>query len=271
MTMSNPRCPRCTTEAPRRLPDGQIFCPSLRSACCSPHRSRQAPGGRQAQELIGTVVPDPSAFGQVQAPMDGRIELAEHGISHVGQRVEAGEILALLRRPSPSPTSAPCSSSPPKSSASCASPSRSSRASPASPASSRRRTSTTRAPSSMPCESSSASGTQGRRARRPQGAGHRHHLVSNVRAGQVVTTRDTLFEIVDPDRLWIEALGAPRTPYRHFRRPRHRSRRPLDQAVLLGRAPSLRQQSQPLQFKVDEPHEGYIGSAVKVFVQHGDP
>ena len=31
--------------------------------------------------------------------------------------------------------------------------------------------------------------------------------VANVRAGQVVTTRDTLFEIVDPGRLWIEELN----------------------------------------------------------------
>ena len=32
--------------------------------------------------------------------------------------------------------------------------------------------------------------------------------VANVRAGQVVSGRDTLFEILDPDRLWVEAAGA---------------------------------------------------------------
>ena len=31
--------------------------------------------------------------------------------------------------------------------------------------------------------------------------------VANVRAGQVVSARDTLFEIVDPERLWIEATA----------------------------------------------------------------
>ena len=51
---------------------------------------------RQSRVLIGTVVPDPSSFGQVQAPMEGRIELTERGISNVGQRVEAGEVLAYL-------------------------------------------------------------------------------------------------------------------------------------------------------------------------------
>ena len=39
----------------------------------------------------------------------------------------------------------------------------------------------------------------------------------------------------------------------------------------VGRAPSLRQQAQPLLFKVEEIHDGLIiGSAVKVYVQQGD-
>ena len=28
-----------------------------------------------------------------------------------------------------------------------------------------------------------------------------------MRAGQVVIARDTLFEIVDPDKLWVEGIG----------------------------------------------------------------
>ena len=57
------------------------------------------PFKRQAaltRELIGTIVSDPSAFGQVQAPMDGQIEVSERGISFAGQKVQAGEVLALL-------------------------------------------------------------------------------------------------------------------------------------------------------------------------------
>ena len=97
--------------------------------------------------------------------------------------------------------------------------------------------------------------------------------VANVRAGQVVTTRETLFEIVDPHRLWIEAIGvaahaAPDITAAHATDPDGHSIR----LSYLGRAPSLRQQSQPLQFKVEEVHDGLIiGSAVKVYVQQGEP
>ena len=85
------------TDAPRRLPDGDVFLPKPSQRLLHVRTlvaKREA--ARQGRELIGTVVPDPSTFGQVQAPMDGRIELAERGISHVGQHVEAGEVLAYL-------------------------------------------------------------------------------------------------------------------------------------------------------------------------------
>ncbi|HWK33469.1 MAG TPA: hypothetical protein VNR51_07295, partial [Hyphomicrobium sp.] len=85
------------TAAPRRLPNGDVFLPkpSQRLLNVRTVIAEQKPT-RRARELIGTVVPDPSSFGQVQAPMDGRIGLAERGISHVGQHVEAGEVLAYL-------------------------------------------------------------------------------------------------------------------------------------------------------------------------------
>jgi multidrug efflux pump subunit AcrA (membrane-fusion protein) len=97
--------------------------------------------------------------------------------------------------------------------------------------------------------------------------------VSNVRAGQVVTTRDTLFEIVDPNRLWIEALGVTAHPVSDisaahaFDADGHSIK-----LSYVGRSPSLRQQSVLFQFKIVEQHEGLsVGSALKVFVQHGKP
>ena len=47
--------------------------------------------------------------------------------------------------------------------------------------------------------------------------------VANVRPGQVVNARDTLFEIVDPARLWVEAIGAGGLRLRDRRR-RQRNR-----------------------------------------------
>ncbi len=98
--------------------------------------------------------------------------------------------------------------------------------------------------------------------------------VANVRAGQVVSARDTLFEIVDPKRLWIEAIGiagtddeAPVTAATAVDAEGHTI--PL---TYIGRAPALRQQSVQLLFKVDEVHASLsIGVTAKVLVQHGSP
>jgi RND family efflux transporter MFP subunit len=98
--------------------------------------------------------------------------------------------------------------------------------------------------------------------------------IANVRAGQVVSARDTLFEIVDPKRLWIEAIGMPRSDDEGavssataVDAEGHKI--PLS---YVGRAPALRHQALQLLFKVDEPHASLrIGGTVKVLVQHGAP
>ncbi len=93
--------------------------------------------------------------------------------------------------------------------------------------------------------------------------------VANVRAGQVVNARDTLFEIVDPARLWVEAIGMDRHDDEGIADAYaidgqgHRFK-----LAYIGRAPALRQQSLPLLFKLDEAHDSIsIGATVKVFAQ----
>ena len=49
-----------------------------------------------SRELVGRVVPDPNAFGRVQAVRDGRIEAPGEGCPHLGQSVTQGEVLAVL-------------------------------------------------------------------------------------------------------------------------------------------------------------------------------
>jgi RND family efflux transporter MFP subunit len=98
--------------------------------------------------------------------------------------------------------------------------------------------------------------------------------LADVRAGQVVSARDTLFEIVDPARLWIEAIGTRGTDDRSavataVAVDAEGHRIPLS---FVGRAPALRQQALPLLFKVDEPHASLgIGATVKVLIRHGAP
>lgn len=261
-------------DAPRRLADGEVFLPKpsqrllhVRTIIAEPEEAREA------RELIGTVVPDPSTFGQVQAPMDGRIELPDRGISHVGQRVKEGEVLALL---SPSIPIADLGTMQQLTAEVVGklriAEQRLSRLTRIAGVVAQKDIDDTRAELEALREQ--------QRVLAPKDA-ERIALkapvsgiisLANVRAGQVVTTRDTLFEIVDPHRLWIEAIGvaahaAPDITAAYATDPDGHSIK----LSYVGRAPSLRQQTQSLQFKVDEIHEGLvIGSAVKVYVQQGD-
>ena len=262
--------------APVRLPTGEVYLPKPSQRLL---QVRTAPAVVEsvtpATQLIGTVVADPSSEGRVQAPMEGQIELAKGGVSFVGKKVEAGEVLALL--------------------------------SPAMPVYDRgalhqltaevegklriaeQKLGRLKGISGDYIPQRELDDTQTeiesllaqKRALEPR-VGEKLELtapvsgvisVANVRAGQVVSARDTLFEIVDPEKLWIEAIavaGADETSVE--------AATALDgeghaiPLAYIGRAPSLRQQSLPLLFSVEDPHPSLaIGVAVKVLVQGGAP
>ena len=263
------------SDAPRRLPDGDVFLPKpsqrllhVRTLIAEPKAARQS------RELIGAVVPDPSTFGQVQAPMDGRIELPGRGISNVGQRVKEGEVLAYL---SPSIPVADLGTMQQLTAEVAGklkiAEQKLSRLTRISSVVAQKDIEDTRAELDALREQQRVLATKDVERISLKAPVSGIISVANVRAGQVVTTRDTLFEIVDPNRLWIEAIGvaahaAPDITAAHATDPDGHSIK----LSYVGRAPSLRQQTQPLQFKVEEIHEGLIiGSAVKVYVQQGEP
>lgn len=270
-----PAAAHATTNVPRRLPDGDVYLPKVSQRLLHIRTSvAQTKSTRPGRELIATVVPDPSSFGQVQAPMDGRIELSERGISHIGQRVEAGEVLAYL---SPSIPIADLGTM------------QQLRADVAGKLkiAEQKLARLTRIANVIAQKEIEDTKTELEALKEQQRVLAEKDVeliplkapvagiisVANVRAGQVVTTRETLFEIVDPHRLWIEAISGA-----EHAAPAIEGAYATDQdghsikLSYIGRAPSLRQQTQPLQFRVDESHDGLvIGSAVKVFVQQGDP
>jgi len=264
-----------TPNMPRRLPDGDVHLPKpsqrllhVRTIVAEPRKALPS------RELIGTVVPDPSSFGQVQAPMDGRVELAERGISYVGQKVSAGEVLAYL---SPSIPIADLGTMQ-QLRADVAGKLRIAeqklaRLTRISSVVAQREIDDTRAELEALREQQRVLAEKDVELIPLKAPVAGIISVANVRAGQVVTTRDTLFEIVDPHRLWIEAItgaehAAPNIHGAYANDPDGHSIK----LSYIGRAPALRQQTQPLQFKVDEQHDGLvIGSAVKVLVQQGEP
>lgn len=263
--------------APSKFPTGEVFLPKSTQRLLHV-RTQVAKKGEAvaSKELVGTVIADPAHEGRVQAPMDGQVELVSGELSYVGKTVAAGEILALIA--------------------------------PAMPVYERGTLQQVtadvegklRIAEQKLARLTGISGDyipqrelddtrteieslrEQKRVLEPK-SGERLELkapvsgiisVANVRAGQVVSARDTLFEIVDPKRLWIEAIGIAGTD---------------DEAAVtdatavdaeghtiplsyIGRAPALRQQSLPLLFKVDEAHASLaIGVTVKVLVQHGWP
>ena len=263
--------------APAKLPTGEVFLPKTSQRLL---HVRTAPAvvekAKTGSELVGTIIADPAFEGRVQAPMDGQIELASGEVSYVGKPVKAGDVLALLAPAMPVYE-------------------RGTLAQVTADVEGKLRIAeqklarlTRISGDYIPQREIDDTKTeieslrQQKRVLEPKND-ERMELkapvdgiisVATVRAGQVVTARDTLFEIVDPKRLWIEAIGIPGTD----------DESPVSSAsavdaeghtiplTFIGRAPALRQQALPLLFRVDDAHASLgIGATIKVLVQHGAP
>jgi membrane fusion protein, heavy metal efflux system len=94
--------PAATGVAPvdlaQRFPDGALFVPkatqrilALRTAMVSSEEHRRA------VSLPGRVIPDPAASGNVQASVTGRLSPPQGGFPRLGTRVKTGDILALVQ------------------------------------------------------------------------------------------------------------------------------------------------------------------------------
>ena len=261
---------------PHKLPNGEVFMPKpsqrLLNVRTTVAKTRKTQIG---EELLGAVIADPASEGRVQAPMDGEIELVGKGVAFVGERVQAGAVLAYLV--------------------------------PSMPVYERGYLEqlTAEVEGDLRITRQRLERLQGvrgnyvaqkdledtlaelealrerKRVLEPKSA-QRIALeapvdgiisVANVRAGQVVDARDTLFEIVDPEDLWIEAVGVSGRDYSDVA---------AAHAVLgegasfpikhVGSAPTLRHQARPLYFEVKEPDAAMaIGTKVRVVVQTGTP
>ncbi len=92
-----PAAPAPAGEVARRLPDGSLFMPKAMQHRLGV-RTRPARVERHAEafELAGVVVADPRAAAKVAAGQSGRIEAPDAGLPVPGQRVRRGERLAWL-------------------------------------------------------------------------------------------------------------------------------------------------------------------------------
>jgi multidrug efflux pump subunit AcrA (membrane-fusion protein) len=260
---------------PRTFPDGDVFLPKpsqrlLRVRTTPAAQSETRPG----TELVGTVIADPSTEGRVQAPMDGSIALANDKVSFVGETVKAGDLLALLAPTMPvyergylEQLAADVEG----------------KLRIAEQRLHRLRNISDGYVAQREIDDTLTELEALREQKRVLAPKSEQKLelrapvdgvisVSNVRPGQVVNTRDTLFEIVDPEKLWIEAVGLPGQDHVAI---------VAAHAVLgdgrkvpltyLGRSPALRNHARPIFFTIDaEPEAFAIGAAVKIVVQSGE-
>src|SRR6185503_18442305 len=93
--------------------------------------------------------------------------------------------------------------------------------------------------------------------------------ISNVLAGQIVEAKDILFEVIDPKRIWVEAAAFDMDVVNNLAGAiAVTDAGKTYQLSYIGRAPRLRQQAIPLNFKIENPDGALtVGSPANVFIQ----
>lgn len=256
---------------PARLPDGSVWVskPAQRLLGIRTAVAQVADIPR-AVELFGHVVADPNASGRVQAPQAGRVEPGPRGFPSLGQRVRKGDVLAYL---------VPLA----------ASIERGNQQAQLAELESALAIATAKAAryeqleGSIPRKEIEAARAEleSLKARREAVAGSLHRreplaapvsgVVSAMSAasGQVVEAREVLFDVIDPARLWVEAVAYDMSLSGQIAGARAVSQagQPVS-LTFLGAGYQLREQALPLQFRLDPPLPPIsVGEKMKLFVQ----
>ena len=201
-------------DAAMRLPSGDIFAPKTVQRIIGLRTIVAADGfTTPSANLTGQITADPRRGGLVQSATGGRVSAGDAGIAVIGQTVRAGQILAIVE--------------PPLQAIDRASLSRElgdldqQIALAANRAARLRRLDGVVPRREIEEAAITLRGLQSRRAGLGQATSAREILrapisgvisVSGIRVGQVVAAQTTLFEIVDPSRLYVEANLFDRRP-----------------------------------------------------------
>lgn len=272
-TLAQPAAPgsTATAEAPRRLDDGAIFLPKASQRLLTIRTQVTAAGEASASvRMIGTLVPDPNASGRVQSSQPGRLEPAERGFPILGQRVERGQVLAYV---TPSYSAAERGGLVQNAAELDAQitilAARVNRLRALRGSVSEREISE--------AEAELGGVRQRRTAIQPALSGREplvapvSGVVSVVRGavGQIVDSAASVFDIVDPSRLWVEALAFDRAAVERITAASATlSDGRVVELEFVGRGLTVRQQAVPINFRVRTPPPDVpIGGSVLVTLQ----
>lgn len=262
-------------DAPRRLPDGSLFLPKPTQRLLDIRTRLLAPEmARGTQSLIGRVIADPNHSGQVQSTIGGRVRAPNGGLPVLGQRVKAGDVLALVE-----PAFTPIDSSDVRQTAGDLEQKMAViRAKVARQRQLVEKQVSSRA--SLEDLEIELSGLEARRAQLSKSRSEPEALLApidgvvaetRVAAGQVVSSTDVLFQIVDPKRLWVEAIAFDQDLSAETALAQART---ADGTLLalsfVGRSRALQQQATILQFRITAPPDSLnIATPVKVLIETG--
>ncbi len=256
------------TDAPRRLPDGSVAIPkdAQRLLAIRTILAAQTQSARTVQ-LIGQVIADPATAGRVQSTQSGRVQPSGTDLAHVGQTVQKGDALATV---------VPVITGVERGGLQAQIAELDAQIRIAQQKVTRLNAlAGSVAGKEIDDARSELAGAQARRsALQPtlvQGEVLRAPVsgvvsVANVATGQVVESKDVLFEIVDPKRLWIEALAFDPAVASQMTSASAKATDGTPIKVgFVGRGLSLRQGAVPLQFRIENPPASLsVGSPVTV-------
>ena len=263
--------PPAATDSPRRLSDGSLFVPKPTQRLLT-IRTQQARTGEASRTstISGRVIADPTAGGRVQAAQGGRIEPTEDGLPVIGQRVLRGQVLVTV---SPSITTlerggvrdqlAQIDSSVGIAEQRVARLSQLEGSVPQREIDEARR---------------ELDGLRQRRRALAPALAEREVVrasasgvisVANVVTGQLIENGAVLFEIVDPAKLWVEAIAYDPAAIVDIRSAvattADGATLPLE---LIGQSLTLRQQAVPVLFRITQPLPTLkVGTPVSVVLQ----
>ena len=263
--------PLAAAYAPRRQPDGSVSMPkdAQRLLAIRTVLATENTAARTVQ-VIGQVVADPGAAGRVQASQPGRVGPGEQGPARLGQRVQQGDILAVvtpsigaIERGGVQAQVAELDTAVRMAQAKV--------------------TRLSILAGSVPGKDIDDArfeldGARKRRAALSPSLTQSEILrapvsgvvsVANAQVGALVESKDVLFEIVDPARLWVEATLTDPSLAGQVKGATAVTADGTQLAVtFIGRGMTLRQGAVPLQFRIDGAPPGLsVGTPVTVVAE----
>ena len=263
------------TDAPRRQPDGSVSMPkdAQRLLAIRTVLAAENDAARTVQ-VIGQVVADPGAAGRVQASQPGRVGAGDQGLGRLGQRVRQGDVLAIVtpsigavERGGVQAQVAELDAAVRMAQAKVARLSGLAGSVPGKDIDDAR----------LELDGArkrraalSPSLTQGEILRAPVSG---VVSVANAQVGALVESKDILFEIVDPARLWVEATLSDPSSAGLVKTATAVTADGAQLAVtFIGRGLTLRQGAVPLQFRIDGAPPGLsVGTPVTVVAELDGP